>query len=52
MGRGLWALQIEGMEVGGFSVTKVSGSSAGMVKGKEIKVRLQVGSLRKAEGLK
>lgn len=45
MGRGLWA--DEGIEVSLLTITNVCDSSTGMVKGKEIQVVFEVGSLRK-----
>ena len=51
MGRGVWALQTEGVEVSPQTVTKVSGSISGIVKGKEIQVIFEVGSLGRGKGL-
>lgn len=52
MSRELWALLMECMGYGGHSPNKnVSGSSTGMVKGKEFQVILEIGILRKGEGL-
>ena len=45
VGRELWTLQIEGMEVSLLTDTEVSGTISGIAKGKEIQVTFEVGSL-------
>ena len=45
VGRWLWTMQIEGMEVSLLTVTEVSGTISGIAKGKEIQVISEVRSL-------